>query len=128
MIKKLLLPALLLVSLLTPVSLVYADDVLSPVCPADSPATLCQDNTNQPVEGNSIYGPNGILTKAAKLISILAGVAAVILIIVGGIQYVISSGDSTNVQNAKNTILYAIIGLIVALLAQAIIAFVLTRL
>jgi hypothetical protein len=50
------------------------------------------------------------------------------MLIYGGIRYTISAGDSKAVTDAKNTILYAIIGIIVALLAYAIVNFVLTSL
>lgn len=53
------------------------------------------------------------------------GIAAVIAIIIGGIMYTTSGGDSAGVNKAKNTILYAVIGLIVAIAAYAIINFVL---
>jgi hypothetical protein len=91
-------------------------------------SVLCGDNTPQTFDDNRIFGPNGIMTKAARLLAMVVGVAAVIMIIVGGFQYVLASGDPSNITNAKNTILYAIIGLLVALLAQAIISFVLVRL
>jgi hypothetical protein len=55
----------------------------------------------------------------------IIGVLSVIMIIYGGFRYVTSGGDSGGVSNAKNTILYAIIGLVVAALAYAIINFVL---
>jgi hypothetical protein len=48
------------------------------------------------------------------------------MLIVGGIRYVVSGGDSTAVQNAKNTILYAIVGVVVAILAFAVVNFVIT--
>ena len=54
----------------------------------------------------------------------IIGVVSVIMIIVGGIKYVLSNGDSSQITAAKNTILYAVIGLIVALLAYAIVNFV----
>lgn len=57
----------------------------------------------------------------------IVGIGAVIMIIYGGIIYVISAGDSGRVSKAKNTIMYAIVGLIVALLAYAIVNFVITR-
>lgn len=57
------------------------------------------------------------------VLGILAGIA-VIIIIIGGIMYVTSGGDASNLTKAKNTILYAVIGLIVAILSSAIIAFV----
>jgi hypothetical protein len=53
------------------------------------------------------------------------GAISVIMIIIGGLRYVISGGNATAVTAAKNTILYAIVGVIVALLAYAIINFVL---
>lgn len=53
------------------------------------------------------------------------GVVAVIMLIVGGFRYIFSGGNSTNVNAAKDTILYAVIGIVVALLAYAIVNFVL---
>jgi len=104
-------------------------NVLDPVCASTPNATVCQENqTDQDLNNNSLYGPNGIITKAVRLISILVGIAAVIMIIVGGLKYVTSNGDTASVNNAKNTILYAIVGLVVALTAQAIIVFVVTKL
>ena len=52
------------------------------------------------------------------------GVISVIMLIVGGIKYATSAGDSNKVTSAKNTIMYAIIGLAVAVLAFAIVGFV----
>jgi hypothetical protein len=54
----------------------------------------------------------------------LIGAVSVIVIIIGGIRYVTSNGDASQVTGAKNTILYAVIGIIVALLAYAIVNFV----
>lgn len=56
----------------------------------------------------------------------LLGAIAVIMIIVGGIRYVISNGEASSIKSAKDTILYAVIGLIVAILAFAIVNFVIT--
>jgi hypothetical protein len=56
----------------------------------------------------------------------LIGAISVIMLIVGGLRYVVSGGDSTAVANAKNTILYAVVGIVVAILAYAVIAFVIT--
>ncbi len=58
------------------------------------------------------------------LLFIIGGVS-VIMLIIGGIRYTISGGDSSAVTSAKNTILYAIVGIVVALLAYAIVNFVL---
>lgn len=58
-------------------------------------------------------------------LSIIVGVVAVIMIIVGGFRYITSGGDSGNVSTAKNTLIYAIVGLIIVALAQFIVRFVL---
>lgn len=55
---------------------------------------------------------------------LIAGIVAVIVIIVGGIRYASSNGDSSGVQSGKNTILYAVVGLIVIIMAAAITNFV----
>lgn len=67
------------------------------------------------------------ISAAINLISIVVGVIAVIMIIVGGLKYILSSGDSNNINSAKNTILYAIIGLVIVAFAQVIVKFVLNK-
>ncbi len=52
------------------------------------------------------------------------GAIAVIMIIIGGIRYTTSNGDSSAITGAKNTILYSVVGLVVAILAYAIVNFV----
>ena len=49
------------------------------------------------------------------------------MMIIGGIRYVISNGDSSQITSAKNTIMYAVIGLVVALLAYAIVNFIVVQ-
>ncbi len=62
-----------------------------------------------------------------SILSFIVGLAAVIMIIVGGFKYITSSGDSSNISSAKSTILYAIVGLVIAVLAQVIVRFVLNQ-
>ncbi|MDO8335757.1 MAG: pilin, partial [Candidatus Saccharibacteria bacterium] len=57
----------------------------------------------------------------------ILGILAVIMIIFGGIRYVLSAGDASKIKTAKDTIMYSVIGLIVAVLAYAIVNFVVTR-
>ena len=57
----------------------------------------------------------------------IIGFVAVVMLILGGFQYTTSAGDASKVTKAKNTILYGIIGLIVAILAYAIVNFVLAN-
>lgn len=56
------------------------------------------------------------------------GIVAVIMIVIGGVHYTISQGDSAKIQKAKNTIMYGIIGLVIVLLSFAIVNFVLNGL
>lgn len=71
---------------------------------------------------------NNIIHTIVNLLSVIVGVVAVIMIIVGGFRYITSGGNDASVTSAKNTILYAIIGLVVVALAQLIVRFVLGRL
>ncbi len=70
---------------------------------------------------------NELVRKGINLLSVIVGVVAVVMIIVGGLRYVTSGGNDSSVTGAKNTILYAIIGLIVVALAQVIVRFVLNN-
>lgn len=78
-------------------------------------------------QGDPIAGSNGLIIKIANLIAIIAAIAAVILIIIGGIKYAISGGDTNDVTSAKNTVLYALIGLVVIALARTLIVFIVNR-
>jgi glucose uptake protein GlcU len=67
---------------------------------------------------------------AQKIVSTLLfilGILAVIMIIVGGIRYVTSAGDASRVKAAKDTVMYSVVGLVVAILAYAIVTFVVGR-
>ena len=65
-------------------------------------------------------------TLIINVVVAIVGFVAVIMIIVGGIMYTTSSGDSAKVKKAKDTIMYGIIGLVIAMLAFAIVNFVLS--
>lgn len=103
-------------------------DVLSPACSSSPDAEACATNTNQLPSGNSIYGRDGVLTKAANLIVMVVGVASVIVIMIGGFKYITSSGDPTSAKSAKDTIMFAVVGIIVAVFGELIVVFVLNRL
>ncbi len=62
-----------------------------------------------------------------NILSFIVGVAAVIMIIIGGFKYVTSNGDANSITGAKNTILYAIIGLVIVAMAQVIVQFVIGK-
>lgn len=101
------------------------DDPINQACTEGnaSASPVCQDTPDNPV-----FGSEGILTKAINFISIFVAVAAVIMIIVSGLRMILSSGNPEKVAGAKNGVIYSLIGLVVALIAQSIVVFVLNKL
>lgn len=71
---------------------------------------------------------NGLIKNIVNLLLFIVGIVAVIMIIIGGIKYTTSSGDAAKATSAKNTIIYAVVGLVVAAFAYAIVSFVVGRL
>jgi magnesium-transporting ATPase (P-type) len=70
---------------------------------------------------------NNLIRTIVNLLSAVVGIVAVIMIIFGGLRYITSGGNDTSVTGAKNTILYAIIGLIIVALAQVLVRFTLNK-
>ena len=66
----------------------------------------------------------GIFQTIVNIFLFVIGAIAVIMLVYGGIRYTVSGGDAKNVTAAKDTILYAIVGIVVAILAYAIVNFV----
>jgi len=77
---------------------------------------------------DNLFGTSGIFNTLTNTMLFIIGALSVIMLIFGGLRYIISGGNATAITAAKNTILYAIVGLIVALLAYAAINFVLATL
>ena len=73
---------------------------------------------------SELLGETGIFTQITNTILLAVGVISVVMLIWGGLRYILSGGDSKKVTDAKNTIMYAIIGLIIAILSYAIVHFV----
>ncbi len=76
-------------------------------------------------EGEARSGINSLIQTTINIISWIVGIISVIMIIIGGLKYIMSTGDSQKVDSAKNTILYAVIGLVIVAFAQIIVLFVL---
>ncbi len=104
---------------------------------APAMAWTCLDGSHQddmgscPEYANAEYKNKDLADTFTTVVNVIIGVVgflAVIMIIVGGITYTTSAGDAGKVKKAKDTIMYGIIGLIVAILAFAIVNFVLGNL
>jgi hypothetical protein len=72
-------------------------------------------------------GVTNAIHAVVNILSIVVGVFAVIVVILAGFKYIASGGDSSKVGNAKNTLIYALIGLVVAALAQLLVHFVINQ-
>ena len=71
--------------------------------------------------------PESLVKKFVNIFLFAVGALSVIMLIWGGIRYTTSAGDSNKVQAAKNTVLYAIVGLVIAILAYAIVNMVIDK-
>lgn len=67
---------------------------------------------------------SGTVRTAINILSTIIGIVAVIMVMIGGFKYVTSGGDSAGVNSAKNTILFAVVGLVIVALAQVLVRFV----
>lgn len=85
----------------------------------------------KPEDLNLQNGPQNVddaqLATIFNTVYMVAGIVAVIVIIVGGIRYASSNGDASGVKSAKNTVLYAVVGLIVIIMAATITNFVISN-
>jgi hypothetical protein len=85
------------------------------------------DNAQGTGVDNVATDPQDLVKNIVNIFLYAVGVLSVIMLIWGGIRYTTSAGDSNKVQSAKNTVLYAVVGLVVAILAWAIVNMVITR-
>lgn len=133
--KKLIISLVLSILVTLPVacfSMANADVDIVPSCGAGSTATVngipnsssvCSDvhslgkGANDPVIG--------IIKDVIIIISYVTGVAATILILLSGIKFMTASGDPAKISSARGTLVYALIGIIITVLGQLIVAFVL---
>lgn len=99
---------------------VAGDNVL---CPPNAPRSeVCAE------QGDPIAGSNGLIYDAVQLVSVVAGIVAVVMIMYSGFLYITAGGDNNKVQEAKKTLTWSVIGLIVVVLARSIILFVISKL
>jgi heme A synthase len=102
-----------------------AANVFNDVCSERPNSTVCKDATSG---GNPIFGNDGVLTKIVNLVTIIVGIVAVITIILAGIKFITSGSNPQEVTVAREMILYAIVAIAIAVLAQAIIRLFINRL
>ena len=112
----------LLAGLAVPVATTYANN-----CDVSGGITGGKDCARNDEQPEILFnGDDSVFQTVTNVMLFLIGAISVVMLIYGGIRYTISQGDSTAVTNAKNTIMYAVIGIVIAILAFAIVNFVVT--
>lgn len=116
---KILTVGMLIISLL---------GVFTPVVSAANGINICSDgNENSVYCQNKNTGEtqvNGIIKTIVEVLLMAVGAISIIMIVIGGILFALSSGDTQKAAKARSTILYAVVGLIVSIFASAIVNFV----
>ena len=74
--------------------------------------------------GKTITAPGGLVTTIVNVITYVAGVIVIFMIIFAGFRYITSTGDANKVNSAKNTLIYAIVGIIIIVMAQVIVHYI----
>jgi hypothetical protein len=92
---------------------------------ADTPGSNCGDGTSSSAQTETALG--NVAKNITKIFTIIVGAISVIMIIYGGFRYITSGGASDKVGSAKNTLIYAIIGLIIVALANVIVSVVINQ-
>lgn len=105
-----------------------AVDIKPPVCDDNPSLAVCDINDNQSATENTLVGEDGLITRAAQVLVWASGIIALILIIIAGLMFIFSQGNAESAGRARSTVLYAVIGMVIAVVGQAIISFVLIRL
>lgn len=110
------------VLVLTALTPVYAENLTQDACNATGADASSVCTTNQ--TDDPLTGPGGIIGRAIDLLSILVGVASVIVIMVAGFSFITSQGEPAALSKAKNSLIFAVIGIVIVVLAQVIAGFV----
>lgn len=138
MLKPFLASALFLITLSLPLSASAAVPIFEDICRnnrqqnvehgqgPEQESSICEDASQSP-DANPLYGPRGIITVVVNLLSLMVGIAAVIGIIVAGIKYLTSASNPEEANKSRELVIYAIVGLMLAGIAQVLVRVVLVN-
>lgn len=113
-LKQILVAAIVTVALLSPVSLMHANAAPLDPCSVNPGSSVCHYQ-------NTRGDYRQIVKNIVNILLYIVGASAVIMIIISGLKYVASAGNPSSVASAKNTLLYSVIGLAVAMVAYVIV-------
>lgn len=117
-LRAIIVPAFFIIGLLMVPQTVNAVDI----CAGNGAnSTYCQNRSEGETKVKSV------MKSVVNVLLMTVGVISIIMIVVGGIMFALSSGDASKVTKARNMVIYAVVGLVVALFASAIINFVFNK-
>jgi len=136
--KRLLITVATLLCLILPAAPALAYNPLGNACGTDRNTTDANGNPINPSICNGNQGVSGaadptdwagtsILQKATILVASIAGITAVILIIISGIQMITANGDAGKVAKARGVLIGSLVGLVIIILASAILTFIIGK-
>lgn len=110
---------------------IYAVDVVPPrICGKSddvNKSAVCTDKRAGGGDNNPITGPGGILTKIINLLTVIVAIVAVITIILAGLKYITSGSNPEDVKNARERVIYAVIALVIAGMAQFLVRYIIGK-
>jgi hypothetical protein len=86
-----------------------------------SSSAICRSTSDK------LFGTGGVWNRILTTLTYVTGAVSVLMIVIGAFRYTISGGDQGAISGAKNTILYAVVGLVLSVMSYAIVNFVLTN-
>lgn len=96
--------------------------------PEESKNAACEGlgtgNCNRDTSGGVV---SGLVGRVINILSWIVGIVSVVMVVIGGFKFIVSNGDANGVKSARNTVIYALIGLAVAMLAQVLVRFVINE-
>lgn len=121
--KKIIFLALMSLSVASVLSLAVVSGSASAQVSSGINAATTNEMKNKQIDGN-----NGVIRTVSNILIWVVGIVSVIMIMWSGFKYITAAGDTSKVASAKNSLIYAIVGLIVAIMAYAIVNFIMDRL
>ncbi len=113
----------MLVAILAPLAIPTATAAAACPGPGSSKGQVLE-GVGQTGSDCSDAGITSTLELVVEILSLVAGIAAIIMVIVAGFKYITSNGDAGKVGSAKTTLIYALVGIAIAALAQILVHFV----
>lgn len=121
--KKIIFLALMSLSVASVLSLAVVSGSASAQVSSGINAATTNEMKNKQIDGN-----NGVIRTVSNILIWVVGIVSVIMIMWSGFKYITAAGDTSKVASAKSSLIYAIVGLIVAIMAYAIVNFIMDRL